>query len=87
MRATLALALAALLGGAAEARQQKPAKLSEAEAKRLAALIPQLDSKKFSERERAMKALDAFGARGLETLEKAAKMPPPSWRCAGGSAC
>lgn len=76
MRATtfLAAALAVLLCRAAGAQQQaKPAKLTDEEAKHLAKLIAQLDSKQFAEREQAMKALEEFGERGLEVMAKAAK--------------
>jgi hypothetical protein len=78
MRATLFLAAVMVpvaLRAHAEAQQQQPGKLSDAEAKRVAALIQHLDSKKFPERERAMKELAAFGERVLPTLEKAAKGP------------
>jgi HEAT repeat protein len=78
MRARIALTLAvgwAALGGAAGAQQQKPAKLSEADAKRVAELIRQLDAKKFRERDKAMKALTAYGEPVLPALEKAVKGP------------
>jgi hypothetical protein len=71
MRVTIALTVAAVLATTAEAQQQKPTKLSNAEAKRVAVLIGQLDSKKFPERERAMKELAGFGKRALAEMEKA----------------
>jgi hypothetical protein len=78
MRATVFLAVALLPaapGSVDSAQQPKQAKLSGEEAKRVAALIDQLDSKKFPEREWAMKQLGAFGERVLPTLEKVAKGP------------
>src|SRR5262245_42920794 len=65
------LTLAAWCGPAA-AQNEKPKPLSDDEANQLAALIKQLDSKQFPEREKATKDLAYFGIRGLETLEKAA---------------
>jgi hypothetical protein len=66
------MSLAAL--GSADA-QEKAAKLSDEQAKQVAAMIKQLDSKKFAERERAMKALGEFGRPALALLEKAEKGP------------
>lgn len=61
--------------GPATAQDEKPKTLSGDEIKQLAALIKQLDSKQFAERDKATKELADFGIRGLETLEKAARDP------------
>src|SRR5260370_1158000 len=49
----------------------------KADAERIAKLIEQLGSKNFTEREKAMKALDEVGAPALEALRKAAKSNDP----------
>jgi hypothetical protein len=69
-----ALVLVAWCGPAA-GQDEKPRPLGEKEAKELAALIERLDSKKFAEREKATKEITAFGIRGLEAMEKAAREP------------
>src|SRR5262249_25097373 len=48
-------------------------KLIAEDARRVAALIEQLDSKKFAEREKAMKELSGLGPGVLGALEKAAR--------------
>ncbi len=76
MRTTWLLAAVLLTAGpgrAGGAQQPRQAKLSDAEAERVVALIRQLNSKKFPEREGAMKELAAFGERALPALEEAAK--------------
>ncbi len=78
MRVTMLLGVVGLLAALASpvlGQVQQPAKLSDKESKRVAELIGQLDSKKFPQRESAMKELDGFGERALELLEKAAKNP------------
>src|SRR5262245_58730108 len=75
MRATILVLGLGLLAGGAEGQEKKPGKLSDEDAKRVAALIGQLDSKKYPEREKAMKELAGFGERALGLLEKAAKGP------------
>ncbi|HYT88190.1 MAG TPA: hypothetical protein VEL76_05685 [Gemmataceae bacterium] len=79
MRATILLTAVglstAILPSVEGAQPQEPAKLSEADAKRVAALIRQLDSPKFPEREVATRALADFGRAALDLLEKAAKGP------------
>jgi hypothetical protein len=76
MRATIFLTVVGLAAAAPRdgvAQGDKPAKLSAEDARQVAALIEQLDSKRFAEREKAMKELSGFGPGVLGALEKAAR--------------
>jgi hypothetical protein len=76
MRAMILLGVIGLLAAlAGPAAAQKQGKLSDKEMKRAQELIDQLDARKFTDRERAMKELAGLGERALALLEKAARRP------------
>jgi hypothetical protein len=69
--------LAALVCRGEAGEGKKPAKLTAEEARRVTALIEQLDSKVFAQRDKATKELAALGERVLPMLDKAAQRDVP----------